>query len=83
MVKEGIIICRVCTVVPTRNKPVLIGCYVDVIEQQTLKPDKIIMIDSSSTDDTVPLAQQSWDSLCILISPSHSIMEAHVIMLLN
>lgn len=46
-------------IVPTRNAGSDWRLWLDAIEQQTLRPDKIIMIDSSSTDNTVPLARQA------------------------
>lgn len=59
MVKKGIIIMKFVLIVPTRNAGSGWRLWLDAIEQQTLRPDKIIVIDSSSTDDTVQLARQA------------------------
>ncbi len=45
-------------IVPTRNAGDHWCEWLKAIEQQTVKPDEIIMVDSSSTDSTVFLAEQ-------------------------
>jgi rhamnosyltransferase len=42
-------------IIPTFNAEKEVGALVAAIKQQTLQPDKIFFIDSSSTDQTVPI----------------------------
>ena len=43
-------------VIPTLNAASLIGILIEKLQNQTIKPDEIIVIDSSSDDETVSIA---------------------------
>ena len=50
---------KVGLIVPTLNAGSLWDSWLKVFEQQTRKPDFLLVIDSSSSDDTVALARVS------------------------
>jgi rhamnosyltransferase len=48
---------RVSAVIRAHNEAKHIGRLLEGLEQQTVKPDEIILVDSGSTDDTVAIAE--------------------------
>lgn len=50
---------RFSLVVPTYNAGILWKEWINIYDKQTLKANKVIIVDSSSTDQTVPLAKQA------------------------
>ncbi|EAO4642917.1 O antigen biosynthesis rhamnosyltransferase RfbN, partial [Salmonella enterica subsp. enterica serovar Reading] len=47
---------KITLIIPTYNAGSLWPNVLDAIKQQTIYPDKLIVIDSGSKDETVPLA---------------------------
>src|SRR4051812_44435730 len=50
---------RVSAVIRAHNEAKHIGRLLEGLEQQTVKPDEIILVDSGSTDDTVAIAESA------------------------
>ena len=55
---------RVSAVIRAYNEAKHIGRLLDGLEQQTVRPDEIILVDSGSTDDTVTIAEAAG---CIIV----------------
>lgn len=49
---------KVGVVIPARNEEVFLGKTLEHLLNQTLKPDKIVVVDDGSTDKTVEIAQR-------------------------
>src|SRR3989337_4407610 len=59
---------RTAIIFPAYNAANAVGLLLDTIRQQTLQPDYILAIDSSSTDATVEILK-SYDVMCYSIKP--------------
>ena len=61
---------RVSAVIRAYNEGQHIGRLLTGLEQQTRKPDEIIVVDSGSTDDTVAIAEAAEREQCRQVLPA-------------